>query len=105
MLDENVSFYLPRSFPFLTRMISVHVLHIASTNIYDQATTAGGALAIMESRYSATSWHYTSNGHQPDLHHGIIHKNLGGGKKLFEFRISAFLPNVKVLTCHSLRCC
>jgi hypothetical protein len=34
----------------------------------------------MTSIYSRTSWHYTSQeGIQPDLHHALLKKNLGGG--------------------------
>ena len=44
------------------------------------ATNAGNVLNTMRARYARTSWHYTSpSGIQPDLHHGLLGKELGGG--------------------------
>ena len=36
----------------------------------------------MTDNYASTSaWHFTdANGNVPDLHHGIFHKDIGGGK-------------------------
>lgn len=63
--------------------MTVNVIHVASTNIYDDAATAtaSDALTIMENTYAASTWHYTdANGNQPDLHHGILYKDVGGGE-------------------------
>lgn len=67
---------------FWPYMFIVHVLHIASSTLYDSTTTTSEALTIMTNNYaSTTAWHYTdpNNGQVPDLHHGIFYKNIGGG--------------------------
>jgi hypothetical protein len=59
----------------------LHILHIAHTNIYDNAGSPTQALGIMANTYGSTEWHYTdpNTGYTPDLHHLIMHKNLYGG--------------------------
>ena len=72
--------------------LKVHVLHIAKTSIYDSSaiTNTDQALDFMRSTYGdPTTWHYTDpvSGMQPDLHHGIFRKSLGGGKFIFAGRL------------------
>ena len=59
----------------------LNVLHIALNDIYDSTTNTGQALGVMVDTYNrASSWHYTSpEGIQPDLHHALLSKYLGGG--------------------------
>ena len=62
----------------------MHVLHIAKTSIYDATTDFMQAFNdVMVPTYAdPTTWHYTDpvSGNQPDLHHAILRKDLGGGK-------------------------
>ena len=61
----------------LTRALSlcltctVHVAHIALTNIYDDVVTTTQALDIMTETYEGTTWHYTE-GEGIDLHHALL---------------------------------
>lgn len=61
----------------------LHVLHVSVNQNYDSAANTEEALDTMSSIYSRTSWHYTSReGIQPDLHHALLRKNLGGGRAM-----------------------
>ena len=73
--------------------MTVHVLHIAQTDIYDTATTPMEALTTMDNTYSANTWHYTdgNTGQVPDLHHLIMYKSLGGGEQLGKFSLLLLL--------------
>jgi hypothetical protein len=57
------------------------VIVIDLNNNYGTATSIFTALDTMRSIFSRpSSWHYTSpEGIQPDLHHALLSKNLGGG--------------------------
>jgi hypothetical protein len=60
----------------------LHVLHIAKTTLYDYESSTSSALDVMFNQYSnPNTWHYTDpvTGETPDLHHAILHKDLGGG--------------------------
>lgn len=63
-------------------IISVNVLHIAKTALYDNENSAGDALDIMVKQYSSKSWHYVDprTGESPDLHHAILRRDMGGGE-------------------------
>lgn len=66
----------------------LNVLHIQKTSIYNNAADSEAAIDIMWNNYSGDTWHYTdSNGHQPDLHHGILYKNLQGGENIIFFTL------------------
>jgi hypothetical protein len=68
----------------------LNVLHIQKTSIYNNAADSEAAIDIMQNNYSGDTWHYTdSNGHQPDLHHGILYKNLQGGENIIYLHFSA----------------
>lgn len=59
----------------------VHIIHIAKTSMYDSLSSASDALDLMKSTYAGSTWHYTDDsGNNPDLHHGIFYKSMGGGK-------------------------
>ena len=59
----------------------LNVLHIAKTSIYDSITNTSGALDLMKSTYGDDAWHYQdpNTGLEPDLHHGVFYKSMGGG--------------------------
>ena len=78
------------------RLLTVHVLHIAKTSIYDTATDLNSAIDKMESTYAGSTWHYSdANGNTPDLHHGLFWRDIGGGRVYI-----CFVPGV---TLHHLR--
>jgi hypothetical protein len=59
----------------------LNVLHIAKTSIYDNLSDTGDALNLMESTHGDDAWHYQdpNTGAEPDLHHGVFYKSMGGG--------------------------
>ncbi len=61
----------------------LNVLHIDLNANYATATSTSDALATMRTIYSRPyggPFHYTSpEGIQPDLHHALLSKSLGGG--------------------------
>ena len=59
----------------------LNVLHIDLNSNYESATSSGGALQIMRSKFARSGgWHFASpSGVQPDLHHALLSRNLGGG--------------------------
>jgi hypothetical protein len=66
------------------REIDTHlnVLHIAKTSIYDNLNSTSDALDLMKSTYNQSdTWHYQdpNTGLEPDLHHGVFYKSMGGG--------------------------
>jgi hypothetical protein len=66
------------------REIDTHlnVLHIAKTSIYDNLSDRIDALDLMWSTYrQRDAWHYQdpNTGLEPDLHHGVFYKGMGGG--------------------------
>jgi hypothetical protein len=66
------------------------VLHIAKTSIYDNDATPSDALTRMKNTYAANTWHYSDqDGNEPDLHHLIMHKDLGGGE--FHFSVTRLM--------------
>ena len=76
----------------------MHIIHIAQTAIYDSIDSASDALTLMESTYGGSSWHYTDgSGNNPDLHHGIFFKNMGGGKYFILLSFSQYFFEVSDL--------
>lgn len=66
------------------REIDTHlnVLHIAKTSIYDNLSDTEDAINLMEDTYrQSDAWHYQdpNTGLEPDLHHGVFYKGMGGG--------------------------
>jgi hypothetical protein len=66
------------------REIDTHlnVLKIAKTSIYDGLNSTDDALNLMRSTYNQSdTWHYQdpNTGLEPDLHHGVFYKSMGGG--------------------------
>jgi hypothetical protein len=66
------------------REIDTHlnVLHIAKTSIYDNLSDTLDAINLMEDTYrQSDTWHYQdpNTGLEPDLHHGVFYKSMGGG--------------------------
>ncbi len=61
----------------------MNVLHINLNANYANATTSSGALLTMRTIYArayGAAFHYTSQqGVQPDLHHALLSRSLGGG--------------------------
>lgn len=58
----------------------LNVLAISVSTDYDSAKKFGEVLTKMKDTYGGDSWHYTSpSGVNPDLHHAILGKDLGGG--------------------------
>ena len=57
------------------------MLHINLNNNYNSATDTSAAFNAMKARFaSSVGWHYTSpSGIKPDLHHGLLGRDLGGG--------------------------
>ncbi len=61
----------------------MNVLAISVSTDYDSAKSYDEVLTKMQNTYSGDSWHYTSpSGVNPDLHHAILGKDLGGGVAL-----------------------
>lgn len=58
----------------------VNVVEVAVTANYDgsEISTTQLALQKMKDTYANTAWHYTA-GNGIDLHHALLHRNLGGG--------------------------
>ena len=54
---------------------------LALTGNYNSFDNTLDALNRMKSIYGGSSWHYTSpSGKEPDLHHGLLSRTLGGGR-------------------------
>ena len=76
-------FICPRTLACPQTEINTHlnVLHIDLNSNYESAATSLEALQIMRSKFARSGgWHYASpSGVQPDLHHALLSRDLGGG--------------------------
>ena len=59
----------------------MNVIAISLNTNYDSAANINGVLDNIVYKYGGSSWHYTSpSGINPDLHHALLGRGLGGGR-------------------------
>jgi hypothetical protein len=65
----------------------VHVLHNKKSTMYDTLNSTLEVFNTMEAQYAGPTWHYIDpmTNQQPDLHHVIIYRGIGGDELTLSF--------------------